>query len=199
MIYSVRNRFSSSAVNTEHADTRLHLASAIKWDDLQIQGTVGWCTVQMFKCRNVSSESYFLTKAPQFEFKRGGEGKGRGRTISTHTHRQTTSFYFWFKSRGYVHSTLFSKVKVPQVFVRLFPTTFMGEYLHVKDFLNPFKFSSWYLLQHFGYAVMCEWTCSRNRSAPAPALCYFDIDSDIFASQQRSVTKVTFCYEIWHT
>lgn len=128
-----------------------------------------------------------------------GEGRGRERTISTHTHRQTTSFYFWFKSRGYVHSTLLSKVKVPQVFARLFPTTFMGEYLHVKDFLNPFKFSSWYLLQRFGYAVMCEWTCSRNRSAPAPALCYFDIDSDIFASQQRNVTKVTFCYEIWHT
>jgi len=32
----------------------------------------------------------------------------------------------------------------------------MGEYLHVKDFPSPFKFSSWYLLQCFGYAEMCE-------------------------------------------
>lgn len=32
----------------------------------------------------------------------------------------------------------------------------MDEYHHVKDFLSPYKFSSWYLLQCFGHAEMCE-------------------------------------------
>lgn len=67
----------------------------------------------------------------------------------------------------------------------------MGEYLHVKDFLSPFKFSSWYLLQCFGYAEICE-TPQETEGLQEPALCYLDANSNIFASQQRNITEVTF-------
>lgn len=34
--------------------------------------------------------------------------------------------------------------------------------------------------------------------APAPALWYLDANSNILASHQKNLTKVTFSYQLWH-